>query len=125
MFAIKIQTHSIETDLGLSRTRIFRKLLPPWTAVVILYELEPDAETVTMDGAGTATRPGYTESVTAFTAADAITETLNPVCVVYGGLSPDTYSSLSVDEWDALAIESDAACITEQVRLYHVNGACK
>mgnify|MGYP003638348851 CR=1 FL=1 len=125
MFVIKIQTHSIETDLGLSRTRIFRKLLPPWTAVVILYELEPDAETVTMDGAGTITDPGYTESVTSITAADPINETLNPMCVVYSTLSPDAYGSLSIDEWEALDMDTTAVCITEQVGLFQINGACK
>jgi hypothetical protein len=124
LFAIKIQTHSINTELGLHRTRIFRKLLPPWTAVVILYELEPDDEAVIMDGAGSATEPGYTESPSSFVATK-VEETISPLCAGWETFSGDGWMEMTADDWEEFGLSSDDPCIFERPEIYQVNGACR
>ena len=125
LFAVKIQTHSINSTLSMSRARIFRKLLPPWTAVVILYELEPDDKAVIMDGAGDATNPGYIERPSSYKAVK-VAETIAPVCA--GGwtsLTPDIYAGVTEDDWGNLGLVDTAACINENPRIYQINGVCR
>ena len=99
-------------------------MLPPWTAVVILYELEADDDPVIMDGAGSSTDPGYTESPTSFTST-SVPETLDPSCTGSAELTVDLYADLSVDAWEALGLSDDSACVSGRPKVFHINGACK
>lgn len=52
--------------LGLSSLRLLRKLIPPQTALIVLATLAIGGDTITMEGPGDETTPGYTEAVAPF-----------------------------------------------------------
>lgn len=80
--AVKIRVQDAGQGLGLEQARILRKILPPWTACFLLYELEAPVESVPMDGPGDATKPGYADSIDKFTAGEPMVEAIDPATYV-------------------------------------------
>jgi len=81
--------------VGLPAARILRRLVPPQTGCVILVQLEYDGDIVTMDDSGDETKPGYEEDVDVFL-GNTIEETIDP-----------------------------ADYVTEDVRVFQINGYCQ
>ncbi len=76
--AVKIRVRDSRGGAGLQWLRQMRKILPPWTACLLLLELEPPAEEVSMDGPGDAATSGYADGLDSFTAGTPFEETIAP-----------------------------------------------
>jgi hypothetical protein len=80
-FLVKVKVSQAGPDaLGLGVGSILRKLIPPWTLMVVLAELSADPDRVTMDEPGMAseTEPGYDETVTIGLGMSPIAEGVDP-----------------------------------------------
>lgn len=66
--------------LGLSTLRSLRSVVPPQTVAILLTPLAVGAERVIMDGSGSETTPGYSETLESFSAG-SIAETITPSAV--------------------------------------------
>lgn len=65
-FVVRIRQEALLSGLGLENSRLFRRVLPPWTSVIILVTGSAPVAAVTMSGPGSDTVPGYSENVTAY-----------------------------------------------------------
>lgn len=75
-FAIVVKPEAFGPDaLGLHNARLLRKLVPPQTLCLLVTLLTP-TDTITMDGTGDETRPGYTEDVLFFQGS-TVTDTIH------------------------------------------------
>jgi hypothetical protein len=84
-YIVRIRVSKTDGTIPLGTTRLFRKVVPPWTAMIVLLELDAEDDPVIMDGdtgAGDETTPGYDESVSTFTGATPITETVDPAVYI-------------------------------------------
>lgn len=80
-FVVKVKISSAGEDaLGLGEGFVLRKLVPPWTLMVVLAELSAGPDRVTMDGPGLAsdTEAGYEEDVVVSLAMGPVEESLTP-----------------------------------------------
>lgn len=77
-YIVRIKASQAAGPIALSNTRLFRKIVPPWTAMLILIELDVSDDPVIMDGPGDSSAPGYEEEVSTFTGAEPIAETISP-----------------------------------------------
>jgi hypothetical protein len=76
-YIVKIKVSNMGTGLSLSNTRLLRKIIPPWTTMILILELTSD-ESIEMDGDGTEETPGYSEDTDWFIGADPVEETIDP-----------------------------------------------
>lgn len=76
-YIVKIKVSNARGGLSMHNTRLLRKIVPPWTAMILLLELESD-ETIEMDGEGTEEAPGYSETTESFIGADVEEESITP-----------------------------------------------
>jgi hypothetical protein len=76
-YIVRIKVNKTTGAIPLSTTRLFRKIVPPWTTMIVLLELEAEDDPVIMDGAGSETDPGYEESVTTGYGAEPVSETID------------------------------------------------
>lgn len=74
-YVVKINVSAIRGQLI---SRLFRKIVPPWTTCLLLLDLAVSDETIAMVAGGSSTAPGYTETYTTFTGAEPIAETVLP-----------------------------------------------
>jgi hypothetical protein len=81
-FIIKVVVSDITDTVGLEHANILRRIIPPWTAMLLIYELEADGDYVTMDAPGDESRPGYTEVTTSFTGAEPVGDSIDPATYV-------------------------------------------
>ncbi len=73
-----IKAAQLDTNgLGLAHARWLRKIIPPQSYLFVVVELEVSGDTITMDGPGTATRPGYSESPDTLIGLEPIAETIS------------------------------------------------
>jgi len=76
-FLVRIKVNGIGEDAaGLEWSSILRKLVPPHTAMLILAELSPTQDHVTMNGPGSEQSTGYEETVEMFDGMNTVTETV-------------------------------------------------
>lgn len=59
---VKIRVADVSVPVDVANARILRKIIPPWLAVIVIYELEVRDDPITMNGPGSSTAPGYQES---------------------------------------------------------------
>jgi hypothetical protein len=62
------------TDTGLDPARALRKMLPPWEAMIMIFELEFADDAILMDGPGDEVDTGYTEDLTSLPGMEKIVE---------------------------------------------------
>ena len=81
--SIVIMRHGLGPGaLGLKYTTRLRKVVPPGTALLFVLELPVISETITMDGSGTETDPGYAEDVELRTALEPFEETVDSTTAI-------------------------------------------
>ena len=97
-FVIRIRVQEAMGGVGLDHARLLRRIVPPWTAMIILFELAINDETVDPTLAGSATQPGTNESLTTFIGGDPV------------------YSDEQVDP---------SVFTSESVKMYLVKGTCE
>lgn len=77
-FAIKLNTAVMSADAyGFQQIACLRKIIPPWTALLLIFEMGAE-DTIELTGAGTWATPGYAESARSFPATDLATDTFTP-----------------------------------------------
>lgn len=77
-YVVKIKVSQIQAELALSNTRLLRKIIPPWTAMILLLELDLTDEPIELDAEGDEETPGYSEEVETFLGPDITEETVTP-----------------------------------------------
>ena len=79
-FVVKLRSGLLSIKaLGLSAAACLKRIIPPHTLMLVLVELDHADEPIIMDGPGSDTNPGYTESVRSFqcmVTADTLTPAL-------------------------------------------------
>lgn len=80
-YVVKIKVSKMDAEIALHNTRILRKVIPPWTTMILLLELEAD-ESIELTGAGDEETPGYTEDTDHFIGADPVEESLTPASYI-------------------------------------------
>ena len=45
-YVVKIKASGVRGNIGLNNSRLFRRIVPPWTAMIILVELETDGDVI-------------------------------------------------------------------------------
>lgn len=75
-FVVRIKAGRTNSTMGLANLRLLRRIVPPWTAMIVLLDLTADPDTVTLVDTGTTTTPGYSEAVEEFSGAEPIPETI-------------------------------------------------
>lgn len=45
-YVVKIKASGVRGNIGLNNSRLFRRIVPPWTAMIILVELETDGDII-------------------------------------------------------------------------------
>lgn len=81
-FVVKIKASKLDSAISLSTTRLLRKVIPPWTCMIVLLEIEVDGETIVLEGEGSETEPGYTESITTGSGMEPVTESIDPATYI-------------------------------------------
>ena len=74
-YVVKIKSNQANGGIGLSNLRILRRIVPPWTAVIVLFELGIDNETLSLAVTGDSETFGFDESASAAIAGDLMSET--------------------------------------------------
>jgi len=74
-FIVRIKVSQATTGIGLNQSRLLRRVIQPWTAMILLYELEASEDPLIMDGAGDETRFGYEEDADLYPAGEPMAET--------------------------------------------------
>lgn len=83
LYLVRVKARRLGPDaLPLSYGRWLKKLTPPGSCCVVLLELEADPTTVTMDGPGDATVPGFEEYPTLFDSIETVGETIDTSTIV-------------------------------------------
>lgn len=77
-FIVKIKANRTAARLAFANLRLLRKIVPPWTAIILLFELDVADDPVMLVDEGTETTPGYTESVVPFTGMAPVEESIIP-----------------------------------------------
>jgi len=81
-FIIKVRVTDAVGGTGLKYANILRRIIPPWTAMILIYELDAETDVVTMDGPGDETSPGYLETLEKFSAGEPITDNIDPATFI-------------------------------------------
>lgn len=74
-FVVQIRTTYAATGAGLDTLRLLRRIVPPWTAMLVLFDMTPDTDVVVLDG--TDTQLGISDTQDSFSAGDTQTDTLD------------------------------------------------
>ena len=78
-FAVRLKPQQFGSDaLGLGYARFLREIIPPHTWMLILVELAAPPDEITMEGAGTETEAGYSESPVLGRGASVPAESVDP-----------------------------------------------
>jgi len=62
--------------IGLSPARLLRKIVPPGSALLVLIEVSPEADSVILNVSPTAESPGGTHAISSFSGAETVSETI-------------------------------------------------
>jgi hypothetical protein len=80
-FLVRIKVARASSVLGYAVTRTLRRIIPPWTAMLVLLELDVDNESVPMTAAGDEDDPGYVEVPETFDGAEPAAESITTASV--------------------------------------------
>jgi hypothetical protein len=84
-FVVRIKHNKLGPNaLSLNLTRYVRQIVPPHTHMIVLVELAPDDEVITMDGPGDDENPGFSEDPELSRGLEPITETMDGSTYVTG-----------------------------------------
>jgi hypothetical protein len=73
-FVVKIKVSAISGNVI---SKLVRKITPPWTACILLLDIDIDDPEVLLEAAASETAPGYSESVSSFVGAEPQDETIS------------------------------------------------
>lgn len=85
VFVVKIRlAQQGAAALPLTHSRQLRKIIPPHTAMILVVELAVDTESITMDGPGTPTTPGFSGTPELGHGMEPITESIDGAAMITG-----------------------------------------
>lgn len=87
MMLVRVRASACSQAIGLNAAKILRKIIPAHRAVIVLIELDGLSDTVIMEGPGTSTDAGYSETLSLNTGIEPLAETLTGTLAVTASLT--------------------------------------